>query len=222
MSKTASELAESKLKRGLSIRLDPEPLAAYEECVAAAGLTVTGALRTSVLSMLNIHRQLNIDGLRVSANFTAKPQQGIDHFPELLGSVIFDVKPPAGLTVEQLHRLVFVIPEFIFDKGYEPYRIDSAHFQRIVYNGREVVSDRVTRNVLSFRLINGAWRASIFDYGSGLAAAKVVQQIVDGVEKTITAAIACYFARQLPDTRILSLEEVSELNAAVLPHLLSR
>ena len=222
MIKTASESAESKLKRGLSIRLDPGPLAAYEECVVAAGLNVTGALRTSVLSMLRTYRQLDTEGFHVACSFTRKPQDGIDHFPELLGGVIFDVTPPAGLTVEHLHRLVFVIPEFVFEKAHEPFRIDSAHFQRVAYNKREVVSDKVSRNVLSFRLINGAWRASIFDYGSGLDPSDIEQQVADAVKKTIATTIACCMTHQLPDTRILSADEVAELNTTLLPHLLAR
>jgi len=222
MKKTASDLIESKLKRGLSIRLDPEPLVAYEECVVAAGLNVTGALRTSVLSTLETYRQLETNGFQISFSFTRKLQEGIDHFPELLGSVTFEVIPPAGLTVEHLHRLVFVVPEFVLENSHEPFRIDSAYFHRVVNNNREIISDKVTRNALSFRLICGTWRASIFDYNSGLDPSQIELQCADAFKKTVAATIACFITHQLPDTRILTINEVEALNAILSPHQYSR
>jgi hypothetical protein len=220
MSNIPIDPTDSKVKRGLSIRLDPEPLDAYGDCVAAAGLNVTGSLRNAVLSTLRIYRQLEANGLRTTCKFTRKKKDDVDHFPELLGSVTVDVTPPSDLKVENLNRLVFVIPEFVFEKSHEPFRIDSAHTQRVVNNGREISSDMVTRNVLSFRLINGVWRASIFDYNSGIDATEIELRCEDAVKKTIAATVACFLTHQLPETRILTADEVVELNETFMqnPH----
>ncbi|GAB3437295.1 hypothetical protein NX773_22715 [Massilia solisilvae] len=221
MKNQSNESPDSKLKRGVSIRLDPEPMAAYEEYVAAAGLNVTAALRASVLATLRTYRTLEVDGFRVAWNFTPKPA-AVDQFPELLGSVVVKVTPPTGLTMEDLHRLVFVAPEFIREDGHEPFRIDSAHHQRVAQNDREVTSSKVRRNVLSFRLIDNAWRASIFDYSAGQSPSEIEQQVGDAVKANIAATIACFMTHQLPDTRVLTAEEVADLNSTLLPHLLTR
>lgn len=221
MKTTSTESADSKLKRGVSIRLDPEPMAAYEEYVAAAGLTVTSSLRASVLSMLSTYQSLEMNGFRVSCDFARRPDK-LDHFPELLGSVVVQVTPPVGLSVEDLHRLVFVTPEFVREKGQEPFRIDSAHFQRVVQNGREVTSSKVRRNVLSFRLVNNEWRASIFDYDNDQDPSDIEQKVREAVNGNIAATIACYMTRQLPESRVLSPEEVVDLNSTLSPHVFKR
>lgn len=208
---------DSKSKRGVSVRLDSEPMERYETCVSAAGLSAASALRASVTATLAKLESLASNGLAVSCAFT--PIQ-VDAFPELLGNILLEVTPPADVSVEDLHRLVFVMPEFFVELGHEPYRVDSAHFQRVASNKREVSSTKVTRNVLSFRLVDGAWSGSVFDYGVGLnrlAPDEIVKRVEAAMQEAINATVACFLSLQLPASRILSAAEVDEMNQTQSP-----
>jgi predicted DNA-binding protein len=209
--KKAIEGSDSKSKRAISVRIAPESMEVYETLVTNAGLTVSEGIRELVTGAINAQQDLDLAGFNVKYKFTSASKEAKDNFAELLGSLLVEVTPPVGMDILSLHRLVFVAPEYWEGKN-EPYRIDSAYFHRVAAYGKEVPSDYTTRNVLSFRLIDGKWRAGIFNYGTPLNEDLIVQNIFQALEAHIRASIACHLIGQLPKSRYLTMEEVAELN----------
>lgn len=216
-SEESSQPLESKSKRGISVRLDQGTLATYEKLVVSAGLNLSESIRSLVVAVADAHKALDLTGLVVKCSFSPKIVQEIDNFPEHIGGLLVEVTPPAGISIERLNELVFIIPEF-WRKFSEPFRIDSAHFHRVADNKKYVGSDRTKRNVLSFRLIDGKWRAGVFAYASELNQAEVVEEIRQALVDHITATVSCYLTGLLPETRRLTTKEVASLDEVLTPN----
>jgi hypothetical protein len=201
--------------RGISLRVDESKLSQFEITMKEAGLTVSEALRFYMDHSLAAISGTDLEGLRFETRFTPKLRaEGVDRFPELVGSLIMKVTPPPSLSNERLHQLIFIIPEFSKDND-EPFRVDSAYFQRVAAGGKYIESETTKRNVLSFRLIEGMWRASVFNYSS--AEIKEIESVVvEAIKTHITRTIQLDLAGQLPLYRYLSLEEVSEMNEIMM------
>ena len=215
-----AKMNEPKPKKGVSIRLDDTTLSLYEELMGDAAVTVSEGIRDAVQRAIKAQQDVDLTGLNVVVEFTAKETSKIDHFPELVGSLVLAVTPPNGLTLEDLDRLVFITPEFL--RGHEePFRIDSANFHRVVKNKRHVVSERVNRHVLSVRLMEGKWRAGVFLYSARWDLNAAVEEIRVALIKHVTSTVRCFLCGQLPASRHLTDEEIADLNETLMPHQLA-
>jgi hypothetical protein len=212
-----AKLGENTLN-SVTLRLDLGQYREFEKIMALAGLGAGEAVRHAVENAVVRFNNVDLTGLKIDSEFVPKVVGNHDSFPELLGYLHFTVTPPAILGLKHLNEMVFVLPEF-FDGNNEPYRVDNAYFQRIVVNNKHVESKKTrTRNVLSFRLIEGKWSGSLFDY-SGAGSDAIVQTVVDAMKEHIIATIKCELIGQLPQARHLTAPEVANLNALHLPQM---
>jgi hypothetical protein len=205
-------LSESKVKKAISVRFDPADYASYSALVETAGLSVSDGLRQLVADKLRDAEKADMKGFNVDIEFLWKKPDAA--FPEHVGNLLVKVSPPKGVPAELLQRLVFVIPEFWTDTGKsatEPFRIDSAYFHRVDQEPYLRTSNRTTRNVVSFHLIQSSWRAAVFDYGSGLETNEMGSRIATAITDHITQTIRCYLIGHLPRARILSPEHRKEM-----------
>ncbi|QBK04493.1 hypothetical protein DW355_06565 [Hylemonella gracilis] len=137
-------------------------------------------------------------------------------FPGYIGAVRVSIKPPAGISVGKLDRLVFKVPE-LYEDGQEVLRVDSFHYHRVVSPGVAIPSKLVDRNVLSFRLIQGAWRAGIFEFpGLHLKRHEIERRVRYGVITQIEEVIDRYMNSELPENRRLSTQDVKAQEVFVL------
>lgn len=212
-----AKLGENTLN-SVTVRLDLQRYREFEKVMAVAGLGSGEAVRQAVENAVERFNKVDLTGLKIDSEFTPKVVGTRDSFPELLGHLHLTVTPPANLGLGRLNEMVFVLPEF-FDGNDEPYRVDNAYFQRIVVNNKHVDSKKTrARNVLSFRLIEGKWSGSLFDY-SGAGAGAIVQAVVDAMKEHIIATLKCELIGQLPPARHLTAAEVANLNALHLPQM---
>lgn len=205
----------------VSLRLDPERLSLFEKAMSAAGLGTAEATRQAMDNVVAAFEQVDVSDLRVEWEFTPKPTIPPQKpFPELLGHLRLRVTPPAAMSIDRLHQLVFVLPEFFNETGREEFRVDNAHFHRIASHQKLVDSKKTrSRAVLSFRLIQGQWAGSLFDYGTA-GEEHIKKRVVESMIANISATIKCDLIKQLPASRILSASEVDELNEILLPYLI--
>jgi hypothetical protein len=169
---------------------------------------------TLVQQVLASRRALDLSSMEVRCQFNWRTPDSNHQFPEHVGDLRVTVSPPAGLAEADLARIVFVIPEF-FQDGDEPFRIDSFHFHRVSTPRIEISSTRVRRNVLSFRVIDGVWRAGIFEY-TATDRASMEERIRQDVTTHIARSIACFLLGQLPEARVLTQDEVAGANKRLL------
>ncbi|CAE6844034.1 hypothetical protein R69658_06857 [Paraburkholderia aspalathi] len=206
----------AKLGKAISVRLPQKDQEEYTELIERAGLTVSESVRSLVQQVLASCRALDLSSMEVRCEFHWRTPDPDHQFPEHVGDLRVTVSPPAGLAEADLARLVFVIPEFFTDQG-EPFRIDSFHFHRVSTPRIEISSTRIRRNVLSFRVIEGVWRAGIFDYGTATDRAAMEERIRQDVSTHIARSIACFLLGQLPETRLLTQDEVAGANKRLFP-----
>lgn len=205
-------MAESKVKKAISVRFDPAEYANYSAMVEGAGLAVSDGLRQLVTEKLRQADEADMGKFRVTCDFLWKTPDVA--FPEHIGNMLVSVKPPQGLSVELLQRLVFVIPEFWEESNQglvESFRIDSAYFHRVTEEGYQRTSAKTSRNVTSFHLLKSRWRAAVFDYGSGCSVEELEGRIRSAVTSHFTQTIRCYLIGHLPESRILPEELYSEM-----------
>ncbi|SDS63100.1 hypothetical protein ACP3TY_06080 [Pseudomonas rustica] len=197
-------MAESKVKKAISVRFDPAEYANYSSMVEDAGLAVSDGLRQLVTEKLRQASKADMGKFRVICDFLWKTPDVA--FPEHVGNMLVTVIPPQGLSVELLQRLVFVIPEFWEDSNQgmvESFRIDSAYFHRVTEEGYQRTSARTSRNVTSFHLLKSRWRAAVFDYDSGCTVEELESLIRTAVTSHFTQTIRCYLIDHLPESRLL-------------------
>ena len=205
----------------VSLRIDRHELTKFETIVDAAGLFTAEAIRHLVVRAISDYESVEMGGFHIAAEFKPKPANNTK-FPELMGNLSITVTPPDALEIEQLHRLVFILPEFIDeDFGEERYRVDNAHFHRIVENNKHVASKKRSRSVLSFRLIKCRWSGSLFNYSGASDMSEIVKSVVGKMEECIAATIKCELAGQLPASRRLTVEEVTERDELLMPYLVA-
>lgn len=211
---------ESKVKKPISVRLDPGDHVKYQSMIEGAGLSLSDDIRMLVRKTLDDAQNISLEDFDVSCSFKWKTPE--DAFPEHVGNLLVNVTPPQDLANETLQRLVFVIPEFWTDVliGGKPFprehfRIDSAYFHRVTSTEHAKVSTKATRNVLSFHLLRNCWCAAIFDYGSNLSQQQLQVQIEEAVTRHITSTIKCYLIGHLPSTRELPVALYKEMVSTV-------
>lgn len=202
----------------VSLRIDSDELAKFETIMDSAGLFNAEAIRHLVGRAIADHDKADMSGFHITAEFKPKPASNTK-FHELLGNLSLTVNPPDALGAAQLHRLIFILPEFI-DKTtkVERHRVDNAHFHRVVENNKHVASKKRSRAVLSFRLIKGHWSGSLFDYSDSADVGKVVEEVVRKMKEYIATTIRCELAGQLPANRHLTADEVAERDELLMPY----
>ncbi|MCW3587352.1 hypothetical protein [Burkholderia cenocepacia] len=210
----------SKLAKTTTIRLPQEDHQEYAALTEGAGLSVSESVRVLVQGILASLRTKDTSKMAVHCRFNWRTPDANNQFPEHVGDLQVTVTPPAGMKKDDLARVVFVTPEF-FNKHVEPFRIDSFHFHRVNSKRIQITSSRISRNVLSFRLIDGAWRAGIFDYSANFDQATVEDSIRQAVTHHITSTVLCFMLGQLPQDRQLTQEEVDAANKILKPYLLA-
>jgi len=184
----------------------------YELC-NSANLSPADFIKHFLIEFNDQKDSINLKGLNIAVTF--KPQsEDLNPHGEYAGAFSVKVTPPQLMTQEQLDSLVFIIPEFITDHS-EPYRIDSFYYQRVSTKRVHHGSSKVTRNVLSFRLVKSRWNAGVFNYSTSN-----IMNMVEVIEKSIKThienTIICYLLGYLPDSRILTTDEVEKLNAPLI------
>lgn len=157
----------------------------------------------------------DLTGLEVKLRFywrTALRRQ----LPGYIGAVRVSVNPPSGLSEGKLDRLVFKVPE-LYEDGQEVLRVDSFHYHRVVAPGVAIPSTSVDRNVLSFRLIQGAWRAGIFEFpGHYFKRNEIERRVRYSVITQIEEVIDRCVNSELPENRCLSIQDVKAQQIFVL------
>jgi len=205
-------VAESKVKKAISVRFDPVEYANYSAMVEGAKLGVSDGLRQLVAEKLRQADEADMGEFRVTCDFRWKKPDVA--FPEHIGNMLVSVTPPKGVSVALLQRLVFVIPEFWEESNQlslEPFRVDSAYFHRVTEEGYSRTSAKTSRNVMSFHLLNSRWRAAVFDYGSGYTVEELEGRIRAEVTSHFTQTILCYLIGHLPECRILPEKLYNEM-----------
>lgn len=136
--------------------------------------------------------------------------------PDYVGAVRVSIAPPGCLADARLDRLVFSTPEF-FEGGKEFLRLDSFHYHRVTSLRSAIASQRVKRNVLSYRTILGVWRAGIFDYSTGrLKKDEIERRIRYGITSQVEEVLVHHARGTLPVSRQLSEDETRCPDALVL------
>lgn len=207
-------MSDTKVKKTISFRLDPTDQSAYQALIEGADLSVSEDIRLLVSQTLEAADKVQMADFNVSFEFRWEPVK--PHFPELKGHVKVQVTPPAGMTDEKLHRLVFHIPEFHektqgWDYEREPFRIDSAYFHRVTDRKHIHTSSKIQRGVMSFHLLERCWVISVFDYGSNLSNLELEERIRTAVTDHIRNTVVCHEIGHLPESRILSVELHEEM-----------
>ncbi|MHC8378393.1 hypothetical protein ACYZT3_21035 [Pseudomonas sp. MDT1-16] len=205
-------VVESKVKKAISVRFDPAEYAHYSAMVEDAGLAVSDGLRFLMTEKLRQANEADMGKFRIKCDFRWKTPDVA--FPEHVGNMLVSVKPPQGLSVDLLQRLVFVIPEFWEESIHgwvESFRIDSAYFHRVTEEGYVRTSAKTSRNVTSFHLLKSRWRAAVFDYGSGYTVEELEGRIQAAVTSHFTQTIRCYLIGHLPESRVLPEELYNEM-----------
>ncbi|WP_186237683.1 hypothetical protein [Burkholderia gladioli] len=212
----------SKTGKLVSVRVAERHASPYQELMAAAGQTMSDGLRTHIVERTESYDRLGLATMGIFITFRWRDERK-EAFPEAAGDMLVKVDGGSFITPEDLDRIVFELPQFFADAqaNTEPFRIDSFYFHRVA-NGRSTVeSTRVRRNVLSFRLIEGKWRAGIFDYG-GIDRGEMEKQIQVALESRIRNTIGAFRLGILPEARLLAPDELVRLNSTITPDMIER
>ncbi|WP_186042783.1 hypothetical protein [Burkholderia gladioli] len=212
----------SKGTKLISVRVAERHATPYQELLAAAGQTMSDGLRAHMVEKNESYDRLGLAtmGIFITFRWRDEPKEA---FPEAAGDMLVKVDGGSFINPEDLDRIVFELPQFFADAPAhaEPFRIDSFYFHRVA-NGRSTVeSTRARRNVLSFRLIEGKWRAGIFDY-AGVDRREMERQIQVALESRIRNTIGAFRLGILPDARLLAPTEVARLNSTITPDMIER
>lgn len=136
--------------------------------------------------------------------------------PNYIGAVRVSITRPVSMSEGEIDRLVFKTPEF-FENGKEILCVDSFHYHRVTTPGSMILSQKAQRNVLSFRVIQGTWRAGIFDCSSGrLKKNEIERRIRYGITSQVEEALAHYVRGTLPASRLLMSDEARTHGVLVL------
>lgn len=132
-----------------------------------------------------------------------------------VGHLTVEVTTTDPSVAKVLDRIIFTIPEFFIPSSldgipYEHFRIDSGYYHRVVSEGNRIESNRASRYVISFHLLNGRWQAGIFDYGTKLTREEMLSEIVEAVRVTITETIKQYMAGAEKKPKLISVEEYEQ------------
>ncbi|MBB4126723.1 hypothetical protein GGR77_002013 [Xanthomonas translucens] len=196
-------------KRALSVRLPPDLMKAYTGLIEGAGLKVSENIRTYVKALIGRFLELEEkEPLEVEVLFNWRQFKPGDPYPESVGAVMVKVNPPAGLTMADLGRIIFALPEFM-DGRSEPYRIDSYYFHRAASAGILIESSQRKRNV-SFSMIEGRWHGGIYRYRDDIPLPVIGVEIAQALESGIKATIRCAQLGVLPEHRVLTSGQVSQ------------
>lgn len=192
----------------LSVRLGAEVMESYRNIIESAGLTTSQHTRSLVENTLNSIGKLKLEDMKIDF----KPSW-VDSdkrfYSEYCGVVVVNVTPPSGMTLDDLSRLVFIIPEF-FEEDRELFRIDSHHYHRVTAETHFIESSKMKRCVLSFRMIKGKWHVGFYNYSHLDKTPEFMTMMEERVKAMITNTIALFLLGQLPQSRILDLAQVQK------------
>jgi hypothetical protein len=216
MKNLADQNLEKKNKSNISIRVDPDVLLDYERCIETANITLANAIRTFMLLTNQQYDLLEENGFSIEFTFNPISKEASINFEEKIGSFQIKVTPPKFMSVEVLHQLVFALPEFFMsNSNNELIRVDAAHFLRVASKENAIVS-RLHRNVLSYRLYKNQCYVSVFKYFSNQSIEEIKQNVIERITQNIKATIACYLTNQLPESRILSGDDIKNFEIRML------
>jgi|GEM_PF-4788552 len=204
--------------RALSVRLSSEALSEYSGLIEGAGLTISEHARMLIDDFLGLADSLDLSGLKVDCRFIWNEDVSNSLHPEYVGNLIVTVTPPSCLSPDDLSRLVFTTPEF-FEDRLEPFRIDSHYYHRVSSDRQGITSSKVHRCVLSFRLIDGKWRAGVYHYHGTFNPSELVQRIEAALTLHIESTIICFLLSQLPSARLLEHEEIQKADELVKQYI---
>ncbi|MFC6628589.1 hypothetical protein [Acinetobacter beijerinckii] len=211
-----------KQNRPLSLRID-DSQQPYIDLLNRASLSTSEGIRMLIERSLNQINQIDLSNFNVNIEFNWNKTSN-NSFPENVGCLRVNVTPPQNLSNEDLHRIVFLIPEFLKSNAtnsseYEPFRIDSYYFHRAT-NGRVgFESTKVRRNTLGFRLIDNKWRAGIFYYDFNEIDLKALEtEITQRLKEHIESSIILFMIGQLSVERVLKDDELKTFNSITYKH----
>jgi len=192
----------------LSVRLSTDVMESYRNLIEGAGLTTSQHTRSLIENVLISIGKLRLEDMKIDFKYSwLDSDKRI--YPEYCGVVVVNVTPPSGMTLEDLSRLVFIIPEF-FNENRELFRIDSHYYHRVTADAHFIESSKTRRCVLSFRMIKGKWHAGFYNYSFLDRTPEFVSMMEEKVKTMITNTIVCFLLGQLPPSRILDLAQVQE------------
>jgi hypothetical protein len=195
-------------RRALSIRLPPALMLGYSNLIEGAGLRISENIRSYVQKLDERAKALEENPIHVEVKFNWRDSRR-NPYPECVGAVYVSISPPAGMTGEDLDRIVFVTPEFFDPQMREPFRVDSYYFNRVAEGKRIVDSLRVKRHVLSFSTVKGRWYAGVFRYHDEISLHEIAKSIEASIVRNITATVRCFQLDLLPPKRLLHSEDVA-------------
>ncbi|WP_256775299.1 MULTISPECIES: hypothetical protein [unclassified Stenotrophomonas] len=190
-------------RRALSVRLPPDLMNAYAGLIEGAGFTFSENIRSYVQSLLERDQELDHTELKIEVSFNWRVLKPGDPYEESVGAVMVAVEPPAGMSQEDIDRLVFVIPEFT-DGAHEPYRIDSYYYHRVAGTSNFIESSTRRRNVLSYSMTQGRWHGGVYRYDDHVPLAELAAKIDLALRRSVRATIRCAQLGVLPVQRILN------------------
>lgn len=201
----------------LPLQIPEDLYEAFAANAQARGQTPADSLRTLV-AWSNEQARLSAATIDVTVTSEPIPDAVRRMHPEHIAVLTASVTSTVRLPIDLLDRLVFVLPEFFDNRGHETFRVDSFHNHRVCCEQVCISSDRVNRNVLSFRLANGQWQAGVFNYGSE-DTAEVVEQIKVAVNASIRDTLTDYLSGLLPPAHLLSEEDLRSYRSVFSPAL---
>lgn len=194
-------------RRALSVRLPPDLMSAYSGLIEGAGFTLSENIRSYVESLLGRDQELDNSELTIEVSFNWRVLKPGDPYEESVGAVMVTVVPPAGMSQEDIDRLVFVIPEFT-DGAHEPYRIDSYYYHRVAGASNFIESSARRRNVLSYSTTQGRWHGGVYRYDNRVSLPELAGKIDLALRRNVRATIRCAQLGILPAQRILNQTDI--------------
>lgn len=203
----------------ITVRVPDEDYRVFAANAIERGITPAESLR-ALIAWSNTQVLQGAGLIDVAVEVELVPKNLRDMDPGRVAWITATVATTASLPVDLLDRVVFVSPEFFDERGHEPFRVDSFYFHRVCSDVVCIASERVNRNVLSFRLANGKWRAGVYVYQFGADEDDVLERVNAAVVKAIRDTLAGYLSGSLPAERLLSeadLREYREMHPGLGP-----
>lgn len=196
-------------RRALSVRLPPALMESYSNLIEGAGLKISENIRCHVQKLTDLAAALEAEPVGVDIKFQWRSQLN-NPYPESVGALSVAISPPAGMTQNDVDRIIFVSPEFFGERGSEPFRVDSYYYHRVANSMNLVDSSRVNRHVLSFVTIEGRWHAGVYRYNDSLTLSDLAKAVEAAVVKQITSTIRCFQLGLLPNKRLLDADQIAK------------
>lgn len=202
-------MASSPPSTAVNVRLPFELAQKMQRLTNLYGITITEAVRMLLQRALSNDEMFSEHDIKVTPTFIQDRERSRD---EYVGRLDIEVSVPESLQAE-LGRIIFVLPEFTSPEGFEPYRVDNAHYVRVDFKRVVVLRKADSRAVSSFRLINGKWVGSIYRYSQDITHEQMLKEIEEAMVKTITQTLRLKLVGLLPPEREMTEAEYAEYEA---------